>query len=277
MSYTAEISRSNPACILFLLDQSGSMNEPFSAPNEPAIPKARGVADAVNRLITDLIVRCTQGDQVRDRFHIGAIAYGQDQAALAPGFTGLKALAEVAATPLRVEERVRESYDGTGGMVKSTVRFPVWFDPMAEGNTPMCAALDLARELLDGWAQAHPGSHPPIVFNITDGQATDGDPAGALQGIQQVATQDGTALVFNLLLADACGTRISYPADSEGVPAGPLRSLIAGSSVLPEVMRLRASQVLETTLPQGARGVVLNARLLDLIKLLDIGSQPGNA
>jgi len=161
--------------------------------------------------------------------------------------------------------------------VKSTVRFPVWFDPMADGNTPMCAALGLARELLDGWTQAHAGSHPPIIFNITDGQATDGDPSASLQGVRSVATQDGPALMFNMFLADGSGGRVTYPASGAIVPAGPLRSLVDGSSVLPEAMRKRAGQILETTLPEGARGVVLNARLMDVIKLLDIGSRPSNA
>ncbi len=54
MPYTAEISRANPACIIFLLDQSGSMNEPFSATGEALLPKARGVADAISRLIAEL-------------------------------------------------------------------------------------------------------------------------------------------------------------------------------------------------------------------------------
>ena len=30
MPYQAEISRSNPTCFLFLLDQSGSMSDPFA-------------------------------------------------------------------------------------------------------------------------------------------------------------------------------------------------------------------------------------------------------
>ncbi len=30
MSYSAEISRNNPTCFLFLIDQSGSMNDPWS-------------------------------------------------------------------------------------------------------------------------------------------------------------------------------------------------------------------------------------------------------
>jgi hypothetical protein len=31
MSYSAEISRTNPSCFLFLIDRSGSMEDPFGA------------------------------------------------------------------------------------------------------------------------------------------------------------------------------------------------------------------------------------------------------
>jgi hypothetical protein len=46
MAYTAEISRNNPSCFLFLIDQSGSMADNF--PGEVAKKKADGVADAIN-------------------------------------------------------------------------------------------------------------------------------------------------------------------------------------------------------------------------------------
>ena len=45
MAYTAEISRTNPTAILFLLDQSSSMLEPIGG--QPDKSKATGVADAL--------------------------------------------------------------------------------------------------------------------------------------------------------------------------------------------------------------------------------------
>ena len=47
MPYVSELSRTNPGCFLFLIDQSSSMAEPFGA--QPEKPKAEGVADAINR------------------------------------------------------------------------------------------------------------------------------------------------------------------------------------------------------------------------------------
>lgn len=277
MPYTAEISRANPACILFLLDQSGSMNEPFSEPGGLPIPKANGVADAINRLIAELVLSCTSGVEVLDRFHLGFVVYGGDRAGHPAGFEGLKALSEVANTPLRVETRTREVYDGAGGISRREVKFPLWFEPKAEGNTPMCQALATARDLLEPWAASHPDSFPPIIFHVTDGASTDGDPLQAFKSLQACGTQDGPALTFNLFLSDGHALGAAYPATASHLPDGPLKSLVEGSSVLPESMRRRAAQVHEMSLPEGARGVVLQAHLTDVIRLLDIGSRPSNA
>src|SRR2546422_4517976 len=70
---------------------------------------------------------------------------------------------------------VKKSDDGAGGVMDQTVKFPVWFDPYWKGGTPMCAALKEATEITQTWCQEHPNGFPPIVINITDGEATDGD------------------------------------------------------------------------------------------------------
>ena len=74
MSYEAEISRVNPTCFLFLVDQSGSMAERWGG--EAGKTKAEGVADAINRLLQTLVRRCAKGDYVLDRYFIGAVGYG---------------------------------------------------------------------------------------------------------------------------------------------------------------------------------------------------------
>jgi uncharacterized protein YegL len=276
MPYTAEISRSTPALILFLLDQSGSMNEPFALPGEPLIPKAQGVADAINRLISELVVSCTDGERVLDRFHLGVVTYAGDKASLPMGFQGLLALSEVAATPLRVETRTQEVYDGAGGTLRKETRFPIWFEPKADGGTPMCHALSVARGLIEPWVASNPNSFPPIVFNITDGEASDGDPLQGLRDLQGCRTQDGQALTFNLLLADGEGGGSAYPTSAGLLPEGPARSLVEGSSVLPDPMRRRAAARGDLRIPEGARGVVIQASITDLIRFLDIGSRPVN-
>src|SRR5690348_7031734 len=183
MPYTAEISRTNPSCFLFLIDQSGSMEDPIPASPDAdsAAPassrtKAEGVADAINRLLQNLVIKCAKSEGVRDYYEVGVLGYGSK---VGPAFGGplasrdLVPISEIADNPARVEERTRKVDDGAGGLVDQTVKFPVWFDPTAKGGTPMCEALKRAESILSGWLAQHQASFPPIVINITDGESTD--------------------------------------------------------------------------------------------------------
>jgi len=83
MPYSAEIRRTNPTCFLFLVDQSSSMLEAFGGNAEKN--KAQGVADAINRLLQNLAIKCAKSEGIRDYFHVGVIGYG---GRVAPAFGG---------------------------------------------------------------------------------------------------------------------------------------------------------------------------------------------
>ena len=72
--YSAEISRANPTCFLFLVDQSLSMREPFGGSEKS---KAEEVADVINRLLQTLVYRCAMGASILDRYYVGVIGYGK--------------------------------------------------------------------------------------------------------------------------------------------------------------------------------------------------------
>ena len=76
MPYSAEISRTNPTCLLFLIDHSNSMAGSFAG--QPGKKKDDGVADAINRLLQNLVLKCAKSTGVRDYFHIGVIGYGAE-------------------------------------------------------------------------------------------------------------------------------------------------------------------------------------------------------
>src|SRR4051794_41194792 len=117
MPYSAEISRANPTCFLFLVDQSRSMLGPLAGSKDRR--KADAVADSINRLLYTLVLRCVSGQLVLDRFHIGVIGYGkQVSSGLGGALAGrdLVPVSEVARSPLRVEQRVNRVPDGRGGM-----------------------------------------------------------------------------------------------------------------------------------------------------------------
>ncbi|MDO9035806.1 MAG: hypothetical protein Q7U51_11455, partial [Methanoregula sp.] len=140
-----EISRSNPTCYIFLIDQSGSMNEVIA--NEPGRLKAEVLKDIVNRFLTNLVLLCKDPKgQVKDYYYVSVIGYGLN---VGSAFIGplankdLVSLSEIADKPARIEERLKE--DGAGGVTKT--RFPRWFDAVADGQTPMCQALNKAKGL----------------------------------------------------------------------------------------------------------------------------------
>src|SRR5580692_5659832 len=124
MAFTAEISRTNPTCLLFLIDQSSSMDGPFAG--QVGKKKSEGVADAINRLLQNLVLKCAKSDGVRDYFHIGVLGYGRDVKSVLTGSSETQVLmpiSPIANSPLRVEQRKRMVDDGAGGLVEQTFRF----------------------------------------------------------------------------------------------------------------------------------------------------------
>ena len=157
MAYTAQITRANPTLIVFLLDQSGSMADPFGG--EQSARKADFVASTVNHALHDLVIRCTKTEEVRDYYHVAVVGYGrQVGVGLGGALSGLTVapVSAVADNPARIESGYRRVPDGAGGFVEMPVRFPVWVHPQAEGGTPMCRALGRVREIIEGWLGAHP-------------------------------------------------------------------------------------------------------------------------
>ena len=283
MPYSAEISRESPVAIFFLIDQSASMKDAFGGAEEQgdaAPSKARVLADVVNRLIQNLVLRCAKEEGVRDYFYIQVIGYGDRVTALIKTpeqefAKGLVPISHLADYPLRLEERFKRVPDGAGGLVQQKVRFPVWFDPVAKNGTPMCQAIDFTTGLVRDWNELHPQSYPPIVMNITDGEATDGDPLRFARLLQEQGNSDGEVLLFNIHLSDSMAAPIELPDTAEGLPDDYALLLYQMSSILPFSMRSSAEQD-GYRVNLDTRGFVFNADPSSLIRFLEIGTRPGN-
>jgi hypothetical protein len=277
MPYSAEISRANPSCFLFLVDQSGSMEDPFGG-GESARKKADSVADAINRLLQNLVIKCAKEEGIRDYFYVGVLGYG-DQ--VGPALSGplagkeLVSISDIGNHPARIEQRVKKVEDGAGGLVEQPIRFPVWFDPKSHGATPMCQALTLAHDVLGRWLPQHPDSFPPIVINLTDGEATDGNPAAAATALRDLQSSDGNVLLFNIHLSSKGARPIEFPEATGGLPDQYAKQMFELSSMLTPTMRAIAQQE-GYAVGDGSRGFVFNADMVSLIKFLDIGTRPSN-
>ena len=159
------------------------------------------------------MIKCAKSEGVRDYFHVGVIGYGsQVVPALGGALAGrpLVPISEVANSPIRVEQRTKKVDDGAGGLVDQSIKFPIWFEPIAEGTTPMREALELARNTVADFISRTPNCYPPIVVNITDGEANR-DPEPAAASVRDLASSDGGVLLFNAHISSKAGAAVEFP------------------------------------------------------------------
>ena len=271
MPYSAEISRTNPTALLFLLDQSSSMLEPFGG--QPDKSKAEGVADALNRLLQNIVLKCAKADGIRDFFHVGMISYGGRVTSAFGGALagmGMVPVSKIANNPLRSRWHAKVD-DGAGGLTDQQFKFPVWFEAHPTGRTPMCEAFGKAKEYLKAFLGVQANCYPPLVINITDGRPSDGDPHEAAQELRNLSSCDGNVLMFNAHISDKQNRPIEFPQEESGLPDDFAKLLFRMSSELPPKL-LEAAK--NDRFPVGRnRGFVFNADLVAVIRFLDIGTR----
>lgn len=273
MPYMAEISRTNPTCFLFLVDQSGSMVKPFGGAVGKI--KAQGVADAINRLLQNLVLKCAKSEGIRDYFHVGVIGYGGQVGSAFGGKLAGRALvpiSEIANNPLRVEQRTRKVDDGAGGLIEQKFKFPMWFEPTGVGQTPMCQALKLAHQTMAQFIGQFPACYPPLIVNITDGMATDGTPEPAATALRNLSSRDGGVLLFNAHISSLAERPIEFPEKQEGLPDDYAKMLFRMSSPLPAKVQAAARNE-GIRVSDATRGFVFNADLVAVIRFMDIGTK----
>jgi hypothetical protein len=277
MVYRADISRENPTCLLFLIDQSGSMNDGWS--NDPNEKKSENVSTTINRCLQNLVLKCAKDDGIRDYFHVGVIGYNNAYIGSAlKNFDPNRELipiSELAKNPLRIDSILHKVMDMDGNMVEEQMKLPVWVEPLANGGTPMCAALQLAEAVIYGWVTKNPKSFPPIVIHITDGESTDGNPILNAQRIKKIVTDDGATLLFNVHISSTVSDPIMYARDPDALPDDFARQLYAMSSHLPPSMQPYAKS-LGYNINEKSRGYGFNADISSFSDFLDIGTRPAN-
>lgn len=275
--YSAEISvtKGTPGCLVFLIDQSGSMKDTWG--RDSTRRKCDAVAIAVNRLLDTTIAKCVKSDGVRNYFDVSVIGYGpgnRAQFALRGMLAGkeivpvsaLEEHAHIVKIPKKVDA-------GDGTLIETEIEMPTWFDPIADNGTPMHDAFRLAEEVLRGWCSEHSNSFPPVVFNITDGEPNDMAAAElAADDLLRLSTLDGNILLFNIHISESAGSEIAFPEDDSTLPDKFAKFLFRISSPLPAPFVGAARQA---SLPaqDGSRGFLFNADAVKLIEFLDVGTR----
>jgi hypothetical protein len=292
--YEKSASRANPACIIFLLDQSYSMNNGIAGTPRPKID---ALATGINRFIADLITLCEKGEEKpRNYFDVGVIGYTTDRndppnPIVGPVLTGeqgtlagrdLVSVTDLFDDPLAIEERQKMVDDGAGGLISTSFKLPVWYrkpPDAAMSGTPMCAAFDYVRNIAESWCASHSNSFPPVVIHLTDGEPTDGDPLPFADALKSLSTEDGELLLFNCHISESQANPVVFP-NSEHILGDDLaKVLFRMSSELPDKLRGVAESKGVLCAP-GARGMVFNAdgaQMLLLIQMGTVGAQQAPA
>jgi len=266
MKNTFQISSTKPALIIFLLDQSGSMDDQFG--NNSASTKAEVLADAINDIIMEVGERCLSNGEIRNRFELAVIGYGQDdnhaQSAWQGNLRGrwIVSISEVFENPLGVREEA-----------------PYWISPIANVGTPMANAFNNAFRLANDWINwgNHSECFPPIIINISDGAPTD---AGSnnknllreIENINGLRTALGNPLVLNIHISDGKGDALLFPETINANGTTQYAKLLFNiSSTLTSDM-IESARLKGYNIDEGAKGYVYNGNAKQLYDFLSIGS-----
>lgn len=270
---TKQWSSATPGYIIFLVDQSGSMSEPYPQ-NEN---KAKFTATVINRTINELININSAGVKVKDRVFISIIGYGGSGGSSVDEIRS-DYLSKFADTPIRVESGKQKVSDGNGGLIEIDVQNPIFVEPVANGLTPMGTAFETAKKLIESWVSSKPENPAPVVINISDGlPCPAGEDTKATQiakEIMQISTNDGNPLVFNAHIGDSTNKCICSATISE-LPDEQAKFLFEISSTVPESYK-EAAKKQELSVQNNSRGFVSNADPETFIKFINFGSSGGS-
>lgn len=281
--YSAQIMRQTPTAFVFLIDQSGSMDERTTYRGQ-SLSKAAAVAQIINQTLLELVLRCQKGDEIRHYYDIALIGYGgfSDEKAnlLWSGAMAGKTFlspAELAEAAIRVEE-VTTQRTIRGRVIPFTEKRPIWIQAMHRYRTPMKSAICLAESLVEQWLAAQAGKdvYPPTVINITDGVATDATTDELLAcctRLKSLHSTDGHVLLMNIHVSDEQGKTILFPSKADELGNDPYARLLYDmSSDMPASYHADIASLFGLDQRTTYVGMCSNADMDALVKFMNIGT-----
>ncbi len=278
--YTQSITRNHRTAFVLLIDASGSMSEE-TVYGGRRMTKAEAVTGITNALLFELIERARRDDGVRDYYDIAVLGYSGDDevCSLLPDGRESLTISELAACKTTVHTEVLPCRLPNGELSLRELPSPQWIVTKATGQTPMCEALRRARDFVAAWCAnpLHAESFPPVVFNITDGEATDCEDDELLavsDQIKSLRTADGQVLLINIHISDCGDSRtIFFPsADEADYPNRYASLLYECSSEMPRVFDDAIREAKGPGALPPFRGMSFNASAAELVAMLNIGS-----
>lgn len=202
--YTNRFTKANPCLLIYLVDQSYSMTDPWA--DDKSL--AEHTALAVNRCIGETIMRFTDYSVgVKESANVVIIGYGGIENSDTAYIIAKGTIKEFAYNPLRFETVNRKVLDED-----ISFEMPIWIEPKGVWCTPMANAFELAYQIICVWSNfkirpdarfgLHENDPVPIVINITGSMPTDSidDVKAKANKIKSIAYPDGNPLIFNVHL-----------------------------------------------------------------------------
>jgi hypothetical protein len=262
------VTSANPCLLIYMLDRSLSMNDPFG---NARISKAQALCNAINDTVYEAGCRCISGasGEMKSKFEIALFSYGNGT--ISSGWEG--SLASEFVHPIVNIFKYP--------LFTTSDDIPKWINPSGNGGTPMLAAFENVKDLCEdwiNWGDHRDVCHPPIIINITDGEATDdrypfNGIKNAVTQIRSLSTVYGYSIIMNIHVSGDNSDKVTFPdrAPNDGVYENFLYEI---SSPLYEGMITQARNE-GYNIADNARGYMFNAAPADLVKFIKIGSIMG--
>lgn len=258
------VTASNPCLLIYMLDRSASMSDKFGNAD---ISRAQALSNAINEVIYEVGLRSVGSlGELKNKFEIALFAYGENT--VFKGWEGdlsskfVHPIKKIFDTPLSTSDNGQ----------------PEWIKPYASGGTPMLAAFTNVKELCEDWidwGNHREICHPPIIINITDGEATDDDtPFSKLRNtvreIQNLETDYGNTIVMNIHISGKNYDKVMFP--NRPVSDNKYENMLyeISSQLYPRM--IEQAKKVGYNIADDARGYIFNGDSSDLIKFINVGT-----
>lgn len=271
MAYQNAFTRANPGLIVFLVDQSKSMEDSWS--NNQSL--AENTSNSINSVIYELILRLTlPSGQVKRSAFLTIIGYGgQDN--YKANIVADDWIDEIESTyPVESMSIMTPA----GNIVQDCTKV---LEPVIGGGTPMASAFKTAKDIIESWIQTHNTAEDPIpvIINISDGDPTDNvtELKQYVSEINNLVIPDGKPLIFNIHLSSNSSNEVKFaktlPQNSDA-----MTSLLheISSEALPELIN-EIPELKAIGLQGGEKLFMSNVqRAEELTKFLQLGTKVTN-
>ena len=278
--YSQEITRCHLAAIVIAVDQSSSMNGRVRL-HRDEISKAEAVSMVVGRMIDELILRSRRDNGYRHYYDIALVGYSGDRVYPLFGddiaFYPITMLAghHVRRVPYMISYHTLQ--DEICSFCESV---SLWVEPRAQGATPLYKMIKRVTALVEEWCakEENRDSFPPLVFNISDGEASDADYEmlrSAARHLRQSGTNDGNTLFVNVHISSNTECKpIVFPTSWE-IPSSLryARLLMEMSSIVPDQLNQYVGDCRATYAQPPYIAMSYNTSISELIAMLNIGTR----